>query len=330
MAGLTVGTAYPFTVTASNGVGSNTSAATTAVTPGSETTYAYAQAGNMTSTQSDGLTTANTYNADEELTKATTGSAAISYNYDADGDQTSASGQTYAYSGAGELSQATTPAGTFGYSYDADGNLSATRLNGSVLQRLRHPQHFRRGGGCAFFVHRIRGLVQPSRRQRSRRHACSRFRPRAGPGGHLWHRRSARIRHDQYRGRLVDSGYFRDGQLFVAHTVISPSIVAWQAAGMVTTTAHRSAGPSYVVPGVLVLMAGLLVMVVGILLWRDTWGILTKFYGRVIRSWRGIPFSGEIWIRQSPFSEFRTRALAIVLGGVMLAAVGIFLIARPS
>jgi hypothetical protein len=116
----------------------------------------------------------------------------------------------------------------------------------------------------------------------------------------------------------------------VAHTVTSPSIAAWQVAGTVTTTAQRSAGPSYVVPGVLVLMAGLLVTVVGILLWRDTWGILAKFYGRAVRSHRRIPFFGEIWIRQSPFSEFRTRALAIVLGGVMLAAIGIFLLARPS
>jgi hypothetical protein len=91
-----------------------------------------------------------------------------------------------------------------------------------------------------------------------------------------------------------------------------------------------TAGPSYVAQGVILLSAGLLVIMVGLLLWRDTHGILTKFYGRVIQSWRGIPFFGDSWIQHTPFSAFRTQTLAIVLGGAMFAAIGIFLIARPS
>ena len=94
----------------------------------------------------------------------------------------------------------------------------------------------------------------------------------------------------------------------------------------------QETGPtiSGTVPGAILLTVGLLVTVVGVLLWRDTLGMLTWYYGKVIASWRGIPFLGEGWIRRTPFSAFRTQTLAIVLGGVMAAAVGIFLLVRPS
>jgi RHS repeat-associated protein len=134
IAGLTPGTAYTFTVTDSNGVGSSTTAATSAVTPDNETTWSYDQAGNMTSSETDGLTTANTYNADEQLTQAVTGASTTSYGYDADGDMTSAGAQTYGFNGAGEMSKAVTAAGTFTYSYDSQGDLSASDLNGSLIQ----------------------------------------------------------------------------------------------------------------------------------------------------------------------------------------------------
>jgi RHS repeat-associated protein len=135
IAGLTAGTAYTFTLTASNGVGSATTAATSAVTPGNETTWAYDQAGNITSAETDGLTTTSTYNTDEELVQAATaGGTTTACGYDADGDQTTADDQTYTYNGAGQLAKAVTPAGSFGYTYDAGGNVSATSLNGSALQ----------------------------------------------------------------------------------------------------------------------------------------------------------------------------------------------------
>ncbi len=132
--GLTPGTAYTFTLTASNGAGSATTAATTAVTPGNETTYAYDQAGNMTGSQTDGLTTTNTFNTDEQLIQSATGSAATAYGYNADGDQTTAGASTYTWNGADEMNSAKTPAGTFGYTYDSGGDLTATDLNGSPLQ----------------------------------------------------------------------------------------------------------------------------------------------------------------------------------------------------
>jgi RHS repeat-associated protein len=134
VAGLTPGTAYTFTITASNGVGSSTTAATSAVTPDNETTWSYDQAGNTIGTETDGLTTANTYNADEQLTQAVTGASTTSYGYDADGDLTTAGGETYGYDGAGQMNKAVTPAGTFSYSYDSQGDLSATDLNGSLIQ----------------------------------------------------------------------------------------------------------------------------------------------------------------------------------------------------
>jgi RHS repeat-associated protein len=132
--GLTASIAYTFTVTASNGVGSAATAATTAVTPGNETTWSYDKAGNLTGSQSDGLTTTSTYNADEELTQAVTGPATVSYGYNTDGQQTSAGNLAYSYNAAGELSRAVTPAGTFSYGYDSSGDLAATSLGGSLIQ----------------------------------------------------------------------------------------------------------------------------------------------------------------------------------------------------
>jgi RHS repeat-associated protein len=134
VAGLTSGTAYTFTVTASNSAGSKASAATTAVTPGNETTYSYDKAGNLTGSEADGLTTTSTYNADDELTKAVTGTATVSYGYNADGQQTSAGGLTYSYNAADELSKAVTPAGTFTYGYDSSGDLATTSDGASKIQ----------------------------------------------------------------------------------------------------------------------------------------------------------------------------------------------------
>lgn len=134
IAGLTAGTSYTFTITAVNGVGSNTTAATSAVTPGNQTTYTYDQAGDLTSSQTDGLSTTSSYNADEELTTTVTGAATVSYAYDADGQQTTAGQNTYSYNAASELSRAVTPAGTFNYGYDASGDLATTSLGGTLIQ----------------------------------------------------------------------------------------------------------------------------------------------------------------------------------------------------
>jgi RHS repeat-associated protein len=134
VSGLTPGTAYTFTITAASGVGSDTTTATTAVTPGNQTAWTYDQAGNMLTAEADGLTTTSSYNADEELTQAVTGSTTTTYGYDADGDQTTAGADTFAYNGAGEMSKAVTPAGTFSYGYDASGDLATTSLGGTLIQ----------------------------------------------------------------------------------------------------------------------------------------------------------------------------------------------------
>jgi RHS repeat-associated protein len=134
VAGLTAGTAYTFTLTASTGVGSATTSATTAVTPGNETSYGYDQAGNITSSETDGLTTTNSYNAAEELTKSVTGATTVTDGYDADGNLTSTGNQTFAYNGAGQLSSAATPAGKFSYTYDYAGDLSSADLGSTQIQ----------------------------------------------------------------------------------------------------------------------------------------------------------------------------------------------------
>jgi RHS repeat-associated protein len=134
IAGLTAGTAYTFTVTATMSSGSKKSAPTTAVTPGNETTYTYNAAGSVSGSETDGLTTTSTYNSGAELTGSVTNGTTTSYTYNADGEQTSAGQQTYSYNAAGELSKAVTPAGTFSYGYDASGDLATTSRNGSLIQ----------------------------------------------------------------------------------------------------------------------------------------------------------------------------------------------------
>lgn len=135
VAGLPPGTAYTLTITAASPAGTApATAATTAVTPGNETTYSYDPAGNMTGSQTDGLATASTFNADEQLTSSTTGSATTTYGYDLDGNQTSAGSTIYAYNAASELTGAGTPAGNFTYAYDSGGNLTSTSLYGNPIQ----------------------------------------------------------------------------------------------------------------------------------------------------------------------------------------------------
>ena len=83
-----------------------------------------------------------------------------------------------------------------------------------------------------------------------------------------------------------------------------------------------------VIHGVIALTVGLIFAVTGTLLWRDSWGLLTKYYGRTIRSWRRVPFLGERWIEQTPFSQFRRQTLPLIVGGVVFVALGIFTLVR--
>lgn len=132
--GLTAGTAYTFTITASYTAGTGTTTPTSPITPGNQISYSYDPAGNLTSSQTDGLTTTSSYNTGEELTQTSTGTSTTSYTYDADGQLSSDGTNTYNWNGAGELAQATTPAGTFSYGHDASGELATTSLNGTLLQ----------------------------------------------------------------------------------------------------------------------------------------------------------------------------------------------------
>jgi hypothetical protein len=93
-------------------------------------------------------------------------------------------------------------------------------------------------------------------------------------------------------------------------------------------TQHAASAPSYVLAGSILVAAGVLTTLWGLILWRDTNGLLTKFHNYTIRSWRKIPVLGETWIQQTPFSAFRTQSLAIPLGGIICTGLGIFLIVR--
>jgi RHS repeat-associated protein len=101
---------------------------------GNETAYTYDQAGNLTTSETDGVTTTRSYNAAEELTEAVAGTSTVSYAYNANGELTTAGADTYSYNGAGELSQAVTSAGTYTYGYDASGDLASVSEGGTVTQ----------------------------------------------------------------------------------------------------------------------------------------------------------------------------------------------------
>ena len=82
------------------------------------------------------------------------------------------------------------------------------------------------------------------------------------------------------------------------------------------------------VPGAIFLTAGLLFSVLGTLLWWDSWGLLTWYYDRCVRAHRRLPLIGEAWIRRTPLSMFRRQTLALLVGGVLFAAVGIYILVR--
>jgi RHS repeat-associated protein len=69
-------------------------------------------------------------------TASPTGTTTQSYAYNAAGDTTSRSGQTFTYDPQGRTSSVTTAAGTSGYLYDADGNLLIQRDPGSTTLYL--------------------------------------------------------------------------------------------------------------------------------------------------------------------------------------------------
>jgi len=133
VSGLTAGTSYAFTVTAQTSLGTSVSAATTAITPGNGTSYTYDSAGNLISSEADGVTTTNSYNADEELTTSVTGSTTTAYGYDDDGNQTRAGTTTYSYKDADEMTGVDTAAGDFTYSYNSAGDLADTDLDGTEI-----------------------------------------------------------------------------------------------------------------------------------------------------------------------------------------------------
>jgi RHS repeat-associated protein len=79
-------------------------------------------------------TTDNTYNAADELTQATTGSATTAYTYDADGNQTGAGSNAYTYNSANELTGATAGSTAYAFKYNAEGDRASTSVGGTVTQ----------------------------------------------------------------------------------------------------------------------------------------------------------------------------------------------------
>jgi hypothetical protein len=57
--------------------------------------------------------------------------------------------------------------------------------------------------------------------------------------------------------------------------------------------------------GCILVVGGLFLITFGLLMWRDTHGLLTRYYNDTIRSWRRIPILGQGWIDHTPFEAFQ-------------------------
>ena len=68
------------------------------------------------------VTTTNTFNAGDELTKSVTGTTSTTMTYDADGRQTASGSTTYAWNAANELKSIIKAGVTTTYAYDGDAN----------------------------------------------------------------------------------------------------------------------------------------------------------------------------------------------------------------
>ena len=89
--------------------------------------WTYDGVGNRLTSTAGGITTTNSYDADDELTKSVTGSTTITPTYDADGRQTAYGATTYSWNLANELTAVGGP-GAASYGYDGDGNRVAVTI----------------------------------------------------------------------------------------------------------------------------------------------------------------------------------------------------------
>jgi RHS repeat-associated protein len=91
--------------------------------------YGYNADGDLTSQATTGYAGAGSssygYNQADQLTSATTGTAATGYGYDADGDLTQAGNTTYGYNAQDQLTSSTGSAGSTSYAYTPSGALSS-------------------------------------------------------------------------------------------------------------------------------------------------------------------------------------------------------------
>ncbi len=89
--------------------------------------WTYDGAGNRLTATTGGVTTTNSFDADNELTKSVTGASTIIPTYDADGRQTAYGTATYSWNLANQLTAIGGPNAAT-YSYDGDGNRVAVKV----------------------------------------------------------------------------------------------------------------------------------------------------------------------------------------------------------
>jgi RHS repeat-associated protein len=94
-------------------------------------TWTYDGMGNRMTFTTHGVTTTNTYNADNELTKSVTGATTITPTYDADDRQTAFGATTYSWNAANQL-VAVGGAKEASYTYDGDGNRVSAKVGANT------------------------------------------------------------------------------------------------------------------------------------------------------------------------------------------------------
>lgn len=92
-----------------------------------------------------------------------------------------------------------------------------------------------------------------------------------------------------------------------------------------------AAGAGSLLEGIALVAGGIIMILWGVALWRNSWNITSRYYDMTIRSWRRIPILGYAWIRMTPFIVFRLECLvpAMLVGAVLIFA-GITVIFGPA
>jgi RHS repeat-associated protein len=94
-------------------------------------TFTYDGVGNRLTSTTGGVTTTNTYNADDEVTKSVTGATTVTPTYDADGRMTAFGSVTYSWNAANQITAVGGPHAAT-YNYDGDGDRVTVKIGSAT------------------------------------------------------------------------------------------------------------------------------------------------------------------------------------------------------